>query len=245
MKHYQSFTSTTPSHSKQPFNPKADTTGTNKSLPSNPSKPTPLPKTTPKVPPPLSSDTPKPHRELDEEKVSTMMTALRNTSDKHKYLLDLKSEDNYKFNSLETLNACTRLQCYPLWNAVARGIAPPPSNASIPSAPSPATRCVQINEPPTDININEQVQQVIQSALGNHGTQLLEELQSLELSNARNEEETNNLNSNKSKHNIGPHFHCPFPFAICSENIPNQTKPQNTNMHDALIKIMQKYIFLI
>jgi hypothetical protein len=166
MKHYNSLTSTTPLQSSKPSTPKADTSGANKPPPANPPKASPPSKSTPKASQPPSSDTPKPRRDFDEEKVSTMMTALRNTSDKHKYLLDLKSQDSYKFNSMETRNACTRLQCYPLWNAAARGIAPPPTNEPAPTAPAPAARRVQINETPQEINIQEQVQQALQSALG-------------------------------------------------------------------------------
>jgi uncharacterized protein YkwD len=84
MKHYNSLTSTTPTNPKQPSNQKADTTG-GKAPPNNPAKPAPSPKLAPKVPSQPTGDTPKPRRELDEDKVNTMMNALRNTSDKHKY----------------------------------------------------------------------------------------------------------------------------------------------------------------
>jgi deoxyuridine 5'-triphosphate nucleotidohydrolase len=133
----------------------------------------------PQAPKPQPAETPK--VQADEDNITQMMTAIQNASDKITFLQSLKQKDHYKFRSLATRNACSRLNCYDLWIQTAKGNTPKPAPipAVVPIPPAPTARRVQAPEEDNSTSVQEQVQIALQEALGTQGMQLLSELQSM------------------------------------------------------------------
>jgi deoxyuridine 5'-triphosphate nucleotidohydrolase len=158
----------------------------------------------PTKPAPPAQPNKEPKKEVNEDQVMTMMNAMRNATDRLSFLKDLKLRDYNKFRSMETRNACSRLQNYDLWYQAAKGgKQQPPDNDTTPTPPPPppAARRVEVTDQVSQASsIQDQVQSALNEALGPQGMQLLAEIQSVN-STLHTEEMTENDDNNSLSNN--------------------------------------------
>jgi hypothetical protein len=192
----------------------------------------------PTTPNPATTPNKDAKKEVNDAQVAIMMDAMRNASDKLKFLKDLKMRDYTKFRSLETRNSCSRLQSYDLWYQAAKGGQQLLTNDETTTQSQPPPPTVRRVEVPDQVSkapsIRDQVQSALQEALGPQGMQLLAEIQSVNSTintddDAINEESS--LNSNNNTVN-------PYSNSVIS------SKTNKSNNFNKFLKILKQLVKL-